>query len=49
MLYEVITLEKGLDLAKAAEAWPLAAALLTNLGNLDASKEAYADAALEYA
>jgi CHAT domain-containing protein len=42
-------LEKALELARAAESPALAAALLTNLGNLDASKEAYAEAAREYA
>jgi hypothetical protein len=30
-------LAKALELARAAEVWPMAAALLTNLGNLDAS------------
>src|SRR5258705_8798357 len=42
-------LTKALELAKAAEAQPLAAPLLTNLANLDASKEDYAKAAGEYA
>src|SRR5262249_41491444 len=42
-------LEKALGLARSADLEPLAAALLTNLGNLDASKEAHADAAREYA
>ncbi len=42
-------LAQALELAKAAKSPALAAALLTNLGNLDASKEAYADAAREYA
>src|SRR5262245_28016875 len=42
-------LATALEQARAAQAWPLAAALLTNLGNLDASKEAYADAARSYA
>jgi CHAT domain-containing protein len=42
-------LGKALELARTAEDQPLAAALLTNLGNLDASKEAYAEAARAYA
>src|SRR5262245_22829964 len=41
-------LEKALELARSADAKPLAAALLTNLGNLDASREEYADAAREF-
>src|SRR5262245_42578444 len=40
-------LEKALELARSADVTPLTAALLTNLGNLDASKEAYAAAARE--
>ena len=40
--------ELAQGLAKAADARPLAAALLTNLGNLDASKEACAHAARGY-
>ena len=42
-------LTKALELARKAEATPLTAALLTNLGNLDASKQAYAEAARDYA
>ncbi len=42
-------LAKALELSKSAESPALTAALLTNLGNLDASKEAYADAARAYA
>jgi CHAT domain-containing protein len=42
-------LAKALELARTTEAPALAAALLTNLGNLDASKEAYVDAARAYA
>src|SRR5262245_3179947 len=42
-------LTKGVELAKAAQASALTAALLTNLGNLDASKQAYADATRDYA
>ena len=42
-------LTKALELAKSAESPALAAALLTNLGSLDASNEAYADAARAYA
>ncbi len=42
-------LSKALELAKGADAPRLAAALLTNLGNLDASKQAYTAAARTYA
>ncbi len=41
-------LTKALDLARRAAAEPLAAALLVNLGNLDASQGSYAEAARGY-
>jgi CHAT domain-containing protein len=41
-------LTKALELARRAAAEPLAAAVLTNLGNLDASQSSYAEAVREY-